>query len=157
PPGIVAPVTPPPERRRLLTASSYVTWPSYQDSVLAPTDPCQRLPKRPGREHPDEVLLVLGRAAQIRARLRRLRCELGRALDCRVVRPLPLEEGLSGRGFDRDRPHVGEADARARTDAARIQLDLHGHRRRREVTHLALELQVGASTARSGGRHTNLH
>src|SRR5882724_8394260 len=112
-----------------------------------------RLAKRAAGQHPHQVLLVLDRSPQVRPGLRRVRGELRRLLDRRVIRPLPPERGFGLLGLDRHRAHVGEADADLLAGPVGRERELHRYRRGGEVADLPLHLHVGAAAARSGHRH----
>src|SRR5712691_6319946 len=70
----------------------------------------QGFAERAGRQHSDQVPLVLDRPAQILAGLGRLGGELGGALDGGVVRSGALEGCLRPRGLDGCEADAGEAD-----------------------------------------------
>src|SRR2546428_243727 len=68
-----------------------------------------------------------------------------------TVQDLTVRRGLDGHGAD-----IREADACLLARALRVQVGLARHRRRREVTHLPLELEVRPSAARGRARHPDL-
>src|SRR4029434_7718802 len=123
-------------------------------SMARASSPCRhalraldRLAKRAGRQHPHEVLLVFHGAAKVGGGFGRRGGELGGALDRRLVWILALQRGLRLRGLDGGQPDIREPDADFFAPAAAVERELRRHRGRGEITHLPLELQVGASAA----------
>src|SRR5262249_52682480 len=122
------------------------TWTSIRSSP--PAGAFQRRSKRPPRQNPHQVPLVLRGPAQIVGRLGRRGGELGGAPDRGLVHPLSSQRILGALGLDRRRPDAREADPGASAGPVRAERQLDGDGGRREVADLALELHVGAAAPR---------
>src|SRR3989442_7637033 len=107
------------------------------------------------RKAPDDVAFVLDGTAMVGSRLGGFRRQGGRLLDGGVIQPSAPQRRFRFPGFDVLRADGGEPDA-GRADLAVIHLEMNRHRHGGEVTHLALELEVGATRLRPGDRDPDL-
>src|SRR6516162_6305962 len=118
--------------------------------------PFERTPQGASRQLPYQAFLVLRRAPQIGARLCFVSSHLRGLPDVALIQLLAAQEGFCVACFQRSRTDVGEANAYLPTGAAGIQTHLGGDRRRGKVSHLALQLEVGAPAVRRRQGNANL-